>query len=149
MHSQVRTQHISRIAFVGLIALLAAGCSKMPADEEAELRRSFGISPDMPMKHLGVVDLRFGVPKRVSVGWGKHCTITATALTNGLAQMNLVYESRGEVIDGVKTQSHSEQSQFVFRPDRPGWLCLPPMGYPSGKPLEAHLVVSMRPNFVP
>ena len=113
----------------------------MTADEEAMVRQSFGIPADMPMKDLGVVELRAGIPKRVSVGWGKDCTITATVLTNGLVQMNLVYESKGEVIDGVKTQSHSERSQLVFKPGFRGWLCLPPMGQ--------HLVVAMRPTIIP
>jgi len=52
----------------------------------------------------------------LGVGCGKDCTITATVLTNGLVQLNLVFEFKGEVIDGVKIPSHSERSQSVFRP---------------------------------
>jgi hypothetical protein len=113
----------------------------MTADEEADVRKAFGVPADMPMKDLGEVELRAGIPKRVRVGWGKDCTITATVLTNGLVQMNLLYESKGEVIDGVKTQSHSEQHQLRPFRLRPGWLCLPTMGQ--------YLVVAMRPTIIP
>ena len=125
-------------------AVLAVGCSSMTADEEADVRKSFGVPDDMPMKDLGEVELRDGIPKRVRVGWGKDCIITATVLTNGLVQMNLVCESKGEVIDGVKTQPHFERSQSVFRPDSvpAGWrLCL----FPKGQ----HLVVALRPTIIP
>jgi hypothetical protein len=80
----------------------------------------------------------------VRLSAGKDCTITATVLTNGLVQLNLLYEFKGEIIDGVKTQSHSEQSQSVFRPDSvpAGWrLCL----FPKGQ----HFVVAMRPTIIP
>ena len=139
----MRTHHIAATSLIGLLAVLAVGCSRMTANEEADWRKSFGIPVDMPMKDLGEVELRAGIPKRVSVGWGKDCTITATVLTNGLVRMNLVYESRGEVIDGVKTQSHSER-QFVFRPSTvpARWrLALPPIG--------PHSVVAIRPIIIP
>jgi len=154
----MRIHHIATSSLIGLLAVLAFGCSRMTAVEEAEVRQSFDIPADMPMKDLGVVELRAGIPKRVRVGWGKHCTITATVRTNGSVRMNLLYESKGEVIDGVKTQSHSERSQSVFPPgmlcqvipgtqrllttpgDR-GWFCLPPMGQ--------HLVVALRPIIIP
>src|SRR5258705_13331926 len=139
----MRTNHIAATSLVGLLAVLAVGCSRMTANEEADWRKSFGIPVDMPMKDLGEFELRAGIPKRVSVGWGKDCTITATVLTNGLVRMNLVYESRGEVIDGVKTQSHSER-QFVFRPSTvpARWrLALPPIG--------PHSVVAIRPIIIP
>ena len=140
----MRTHHIATTSLIGLLAVLAVGCSRMTADEEADVRKSFGVPADMPMKDLGEVELRAGIPKRVSVGWGKDCTIAATVLTNGLVQMNLVYETKGEVIDGVKTQSHSERSQLVFRPDMvPAGcrLCL----FPKGQ----HLVVAIRPTIIP
>jgi hypothetical protein len=130
--------------FVGLLAVLTVGCSRMTASEEADVRKSFGVPADMPMKDLGEVELRAGIPKRVRVAWGKDCTITATVLTNGLVQMNLVYEFKGEVIAGVKIQPHSEWSQLVFRPDTvpARWrLCL----FPKGQ----HLVVAMRPIIIP
>ena len=140
----MRRYHIATTSLIGLLAVLAVGCSKMTADEEADVRKSFGVPADMPMKDLGEVELRAGIPKRVRIGWGKDCTITATVLTSGLVQMNLVYEFKGEVIDGVKTQSHSERSQLVFRPDRvpARWrLCL----FPKGQ----HLAVAMRPIIIP
>ena len=123
----MRVHHVVTIGFLGLLAGLPAGCGRMTAEEAADVRKSFGIPADMPMKELGVVEFRAGIPKRVRLGAGKHCTITANVLTNGQVQLNLLYESKGEVIEGVKTQPHSEQSRLVFRP-APGWLCLPPMG---------------------
>ena len=145
----MRIHHIAAIGFIGLLAVLAVGCSRMTADEEHDVRLSFGLPADIPMKDLGVVELRAGIPKRVNVGWGKHCTISATVLTNGSVQLNLLYESKGEVIDGVKTQSHSERSQVILprqlvpRPGGPdkGWLCFPPMG--------RRLVVAMKPIIIP
>jgi hypothetical protein len=132
----MRIPHIVTIGLIGLLAVLTVGCSRMTADEEHDVRLSFGLPADIPMKDLGVVELRAGIPKRVHVGWGKVCTITATALTNGSVQLDLLYESKGEVIDGVKTQSHSERSQLILpqklvpRPGGPdrGWGCFPPMG---------------------
>ena len=140
----MRLHHIVTIGFIGLLAVLAVGCSKMTADQEADVRKAFGIPADMPMKDLGEVELRAGIPKRVRLGAGKDCTITATKLTNGLAELNLLYEFKDEIIDGVKTQSHSERSQSVFRPDSvpAGWrLCL----FPKGQ----HFVVAMRPIIIP
>ena len=121
----------------------------MTADEEHDVRLSFGLPADIPIKNLGVVELRVGIPKRVRVGWGKVCTITATVLTNGSVQLSLLYESKGEVIDGVKTQSHSERTQFILPrklvpypggPDR-GWSCFPPMG--------RRLVFALKPFIIP
>ncbi len=145
----MRIHHIATLGFIGLLAVLAVGCSRMTADEEHDVRLSFGLPADIPMKDLGVVELHAGIPKRVSAGWGKDCTITATVLTNGSVQMNLLNESKGEVIDGVKTQSHSEQSQLIIprkwvpRPGGPdrGWCCFPPMG--------RHLVVAIKPIIIP
>lgn len=137
----MRTRHIATTSLIGLLAVLALGCSRMTADEEADVRKSFGIPAEWPMEDLGVVELRAGIPQRVSVGWRKHCTITATVLTNGLVQMNLLYESKGEVINGVKTSSHSEQHTLRPFQLRPGWLCLPPMGQ--------HLVVALQPVIIP
>jgi hypothetical protein len=145
----MRIPHIAAIGFIGLLAVLAVGCSRMTADKEAEVRKSFGIPADMPMKDLGVVELRAGIPKRVRLGAGKDCTLTATVLTNGLVRLNLLYEWQGEVIDGVKTQSHAERSQVILprqlvpRPGGPdkGWLCFPPMG--------RRLVVAMKPIIIP
>jgi hypothetical protein len=143
----MRIPHIATIGLSGLL-VLAAGCSGMTADEEHDVRLSFGLPADIPMKDLGVVELRVGIPKRVRVGWGKYCTVTATVLTNGSVQLNLLYESKGEVIDGVKTQSHSARSQSIIpwklvpRPGGPdrGWFCFPPMG--------RHLVVAIKPIII-
>lgn len=137
---------INQVAATGLISVLAAlavGCSNIPAVEKAEVRQSFGIPADTPMKDLGAVKLRAGIPKRVSVGRGKDWTITATLLTNGLVRMNLLYESKGQVIDGVETRSRLERSQLVFRPAMvAGWrLCLPQVG--------EQFVVAMQPTIIP
>ena len=135
--------HIATVGFIGLLSVLAVGCSRMTAQEEAEVRQSFGVRADMPMKDLGAVELRAGKPKRVRLGEGKDLTITGTVLTNGLVQLDLLYEFKGEIIDGVKTQSHSERSQSVFRPASvAGWrLCL----FPTGQ----HLVVASQPTIIP
>jgi hypothetical protein len=140
----MRMHHIATIGFTALLAVLAVGCSRLTAEQEAEVRQSFGIPADMPMKDLGDLKLRAGIPKRVRLGSGKNCTLTATLLTNGMVQLNVLYEFKGEIIDGVKTQSHSERSLSVFRPDSvpAGWrLCL----FPKGQ----HFVVAMRPTIIP
>ena len=146
----MRRHHIVTIGFIGLLAVLAVGCSRMTADEEHDVRLSFGLPADIPIKNLGVVELRVGIPKRVRVGWGKDCTITATVLTNGSVQLSLLYESKGEVIDGVKTQSHSERVQSIIpqklvpRPGGPdrGWSCFPP-------PMGRRLVFAIKPFIIP
>ncbi|HEY5910827.1 MAG TPA: hypothetical protein VJA21_09515 [Verrucomicrobiae bacterium] len=140
----MRRHHIAAIGLIGLVAVLTVGCSWLTAEEEAEVRQSFGVPSDMPMNDLGEVRLRAGMPKRVRLGAGKDCTLTATVLTNGSVQLNLLYEFKGEIIDGVKTQSHSERSQSVFRPNSvpAGWrLCL----FPKGE----QFVVAIRPIVVP
>src|SRR5262249_21948476 len=124
-----------------LLVVQAVDCSKMPADEEADVLKSFGLPADMPLKDLGVVELHVGIPKRVSAGRGKDCTITATVLTNALVQLTLLYESTGEVSDGVTTRSYSERSRVVYSPRNKGWLCFPPM--------RPHFVVAMNPIILP
>ena len=144
----MRTHHIATVGFISLLAVLAVSCSKMTADEEHDVRLSFGLPADIPMMDLGVVELRVGIPKRVHAGWRKDCTITATALTNGSVRLDLLYESKGEVIDGVKTQFHSARSRMILprklvpRPGGPdrGWACFPPMG---------RLVVAIKPIIIP
>src|SRR5215211_5946212 len=93
----MRTHHIVTTGLMGLLTVLAVGCSRMTADEEHDVRLSFGLPADIPMKDHGVVELRVGIPKRVHAGWGKDCTVTATELTNGSVQLKLLYESKGEV----------------------------------------------------
>jgi hypothetical protein len=135
--------HTAIMSLVGLLIVLAVGCSGLTADEEADVRQAFGVPASMPMKDLGEVKLRAGIPKRVRIDRRMACTITATKLTNGLVQMNLVYESKSEVIDGAEMPPHSEQSQLAFRPGTvpAGWrLCL----FPKGQ----HLVVAVRPIIV-
>lgn len=145
----MRIHHLATIGFSGLLAVLAVGCSRRTAEEEADVRKSFGVPADMPMKDLGAVELRAGIPKRVHVGSGKDCTFTATVLTNGLVRLNLLYESQGEVMAGAKPQSHSERS-FVFRP-RPGWYCffLPPVPQPDLPRMGQHLVVAVQLTVIP
>ena len=139
----MRAHYIATASLIGLLAVLAVGCSRMTAEDEADWRKSFGISADMPMKDLGEVELSAGVPKRVRIGGGKDCIITATVLTNGLVQLNLLYESKGEAIDGVKTSSYSER-QLVFRPSSvPARWRLPLT------PIGPDLVVAMRPIIRP
>jgi hypothetical protein len=144
----MRAPQITVIGFLGLLAVLPVGCSRMTAVEQVELRQSFGLPADMPLKSLGAVKLRVGIPKRVSVGQGKACTITATVLANGSVQFNLLYESRGEIIDGVKTKPYSERSQVVLPPallaramKSKSWLCFPPM--------RPRFVVAMQPAIIP
>ena len=140
----MRTHHLVAIGFIGLLAVLAVGCSTMTAEQEADVRKAFGVPPDMPMKDVGEVKLHAGIPKRVRLGAGKDCTITASKLTNGMAELNLLYEFKNEIIEGVKTLSYCEQSQAVFRPDGvpAGWrLCL--------FPKRQNFVVAMRPIIIP
>ena len=140
----MRLHHIAAIGFIGLLAVLVVGCSTMTAEQEADVRKAFGVPPDMPMTDVGEVKLRAGIPKRVRLGAGKDCTITAIQLTNGMAELTLLYEFKNEIMDGVKTVSHSERSRSVFRPEGvpPGWrLCL----FPKGQ----NFVVAMRPIIVP
>ena len=144
----LRIQHIATTCFIGLLSVLAVGCSRMTAAETAEMRQAYGLPADMPVKDLGMMELHVGIPKRKSVGWGKDCTVTAIVLTNGSVQLNLLYESRGEVIDGVKTQPYSERSQSVLSAGlvaramkAKSWFCFPPM--------RPHFVVAMKPIIIP
>ncbi len=139
----MRTRYIAIIGFIGLLGVTVVGCSRMSAEQEAEVRQSYGIPADMPMEDLGVVKFRAGIPKRVRLGRGKNCTMTATLLTNGLVQMTFAWESKVKVIDGVKAEFQPERSQFVFRPAAvKGWrICLPQMAQ--------HVAVVMEPTIVP
>jgi hypothetical protein len=144
----MRAYHIGTASLIGLLAVLAVGCSRMTAVERAELRQSFGVPADMPLKELGEVELNVGIPKRVSAGWGKDCTVTAIVLTNGSVQLNLLYESRGEVVDGVKTRPYSERSRVVLPAGllaramkAKSWFCFPPM--------RPQFVVAMKPIIIP
>ena len=138
----MRAHYIATASLIGLLAVLV-GCSRMTAQDEADWRKAFGISADMPIKDLGEVELRAGIPKRVRIGGGKDCIVTATVLTNGLVQLNLLYESKGEVMDGVKTSVHSER-QLVFRPSS-----VPARWRIPLTPIGPDLVVAMRPIISP
>src|SRR5688572_5973653 len=109
----MRTHQIAAVSLIGLLMVLAAGCSRMTAGEAADVRRSFGLPADMPLKDLGVVELRVGTSKRISVGRGKDCTVSATRLKNGSVELNVLYESTSEVIDGVRIQPYSEEKSGV------------------------------------
>ncbi len=68
--------------------------------------------------------------------------------TNYSGQDNMLYESRGEVIDGVKTDSYSERSGTVLPPGllasamkSKSWLCFPLK--------RLHFVVAMQPIILP
>ena len=116
--------HIIPIAATALFVAFAVSCSKTtPA--EAALRRDFSIPANMPVKDLGEVQLTADTPKRMSLGKGKDCTISATALTNDLLRMNLVYESANEIVDGTTTHNYTERSTFLLHR---GQQCAPKMG---------------------
>src|SRR5881394_3652270 len=93
------------------LAVVPLACSRMTG-EEAKLRQEFSIPPDMPMRDLGVVELKPDAPKHVSLGKGKDCTITATVLTNGLLQIKLAYESK--VTEQYTTRTDTQKSQFLL-----------------------------------
>jgi hypothetical protein len=96
----------------------------------------------MPMKDLGRVKLHLGEPKRMSLGSGEYCIITATSWTNHFVRVNLQYEDRGTPCDRMKRAIHSGQKQILFRPDTVpiGWrLCTGPFG--DGWMLAIHPII--------
>ena len=116
-------QPIITIAAAALFAALAVSCSKT-TPEEAALRQRFSIPADMPVKDLGEIQLIADTPKRVSLGKGKDCTISATALTNDLLRMSLIYESTAEGVDG-RVDNYTQRSTFLLHR---GQQCAPKMG---------------------
>ena len=49
------------------------------------------------------------------VGWGKDCTITATVLTNGLVQLDVLYEFKGDVIDDLmRAQAYTIRAECLL-----------------------------------
>jgi len=133
----MRIKHlVTRGSAAVLFAVLAVACSRTKG-EEAKLRQEFSIPADMLVKDLGVIGLIPDTPKRLSLGPGKDCTITAAVLTNGIIQMNLAYESKEEIVEGKAVQAYSERSQFLLQPDM---RCAPKMG--------KNLVVVMRPAII-
>jgi len=129
-------QHIITIAAAALFAALAVSCSKT-TPEEAALRQRFSIPADMPVKDLGEIQLIADTPKRLSLGKGKDCTISATALTNDLLRMSLVYESANEIVDGTTAHNYTERSTFLLHR---GQQCAPKMG--------KQLMVVMKPVLI-
>ena len=120
----------------------------MTQQEAAEVRIAFGLPADMPLKDLGAVELRVGPSKRVRAGKNQYCTITATTQTNGNIRFSLLYESDGEIINGVKVQPYSEKTQteisqhlLATAMKSKSWLCFPRM--------HANFVVAMRPIMLP
>ena len=132
----MRIQHIITIAAAVLFAALAVSCSRT-TPEEAALRREFSIPADMPVKDLGEIQLIAATPKRVSLGKGKDCTISATALPNDILSISLVYESSNERVDGMAADSYTERSTFLLPR---GHRCAPKMG--------KQLMVVMRPVLI-
>ena len=112
------------------------GCSKTNA-RDAKLRQEFSIPADMPVRDLGVVELRSDTPKHIVLGDGKDCTVTGTPLTNGLLQMNVAYTAKEEVVKGQPTHNFSQRSQFLL-----------PIGRGCAPKLGEHLTVVMRPAMI-
>lgn len=114
------------LGLFALVTVLSAGCSGMSPEVEAEVRQSFGVPADMPMKDLGVVELREGIPKRLSVCPGNYCTFRATVVTNDRLKLDIFFEL------GMKgnNPTRTETDQWVFRPPTGKvWrLCLLPKG---------------------
>ncbi len=129
----MRIRLIITTAAAVLFAVLAVSCSKTPP-EEAALRQRFSIPDDMPVRGLGEVQLIADTPRRVSLGKGRDCTISAAALTGDLLRMTLVYESTAEIVDGVTANHYTERSTFLLHR---GQRCAPKMG--------KQLMVVMRP----
>ena len=100
---------------VVLAALFAAGCSKSPSEPTAQLnnpRQVASLPAGMSMKDLGAIEFAAGIQKRVSLGDGKECVITPTALADGNLQMDLTVERKGS--DG--TIERLAQSRLTARP---------------------------------
>ena len=117
-------KYIITVAAAALFAALAVSCSTS-APEEAALRQRFSIPADMPVKDLGEIQLLADTPRRLSLGKGKDCTISATALTNDLLRLSLFYESSTEIVDGVAAQNYTEHSTFLLHR---GQQCASKMG---------------------
>ena len=129
-------RHIVSLALAALAAVGVVGCSKTNA-RDARLRQEFSIPADMPVRDLGVVELRSDTPQRIVLGDGKDCTVTATLLTNGLLQMNVVYYAKEEVVKGQTTHNFSQRSRFLL-----------PVGRGCAPKLGEHLMVVMRPAMI-
>jgi hypothetical protein len=105
--------------------------------KEARLRQEFSIPAGMPVRDLGVVALHPDTPKRIALGDGRDCTITATPLTNGLLQMNVAYTAKEEVVKGQTTHNFSQRARFLL-----------PVGRGCAPKLGEHLMVVLRPAMI-
>ena len=124
------------VALAALAAIGVVGCSKMSA-RDAKLRQEFSIPADMPVRDLGVVELHSDAPRRILLDDGKDCTVTATLLTNGLLQMNVVYHAKEEVVKGQTTHNFSQRSRFLL-----------PVGRGCAPKLGEHPMVVIRPAMI-
>jgi hypothetical protein len=129
-------RHIVGLALAALATVCVVGCSKTNA-RDARLRQEFSIPADMPVRDLGVVELRSDTPKRILLGDGKDCTITATPVTNGLLQMNVAYTAKEEVVKGQTIHNFSHRSRFLL-----------PVGRGCAPKLGEHLTVVLRPVMI-
>jgi hypothetical protein len=64
----MRIHHIAAVVVLGVLIVIATSCSKMTPHEAAEVRKSFGLPADMPLKDLGAVELRVGTPNACVLG---------------------------------------------------------------------------------
>jgi hypothetical protein len=77
------------------------------------------------------------IPKRIVLGDGRDCTITASPLTNALLQMNVAYTAEDEVVKGRTTHNFSQRSRFLL-----------PVGRGCAPRLGEHLTVVIRPAMI-
>ena len=129
-------RHIVSLVLAALAAVGVVSCSKTN-ERDAQLRQEFSIPANMPVRDLGVVELRSNTPTRIVLGDGKDCTITATPLTNGFLQMNVAYTAKEEVVKGQTTHNFAQRSQFLL-----------PVGRGCAPKLGEHLTVVMRPAMI-
>lgn len=145
---QAAIERSSRLRFaasllIGL-AVISSGCNQLTAVQEAEVRQAFGVPADLKLIDLGAVELRPGVPKHRSLGAGRECAITATILTNGLVQLDLVCEPPLAARAATNVPPRPDAVHAVFRPDSvsAGWrICL----FPSHQPFAVALQPKLRP----
>jgi len=101
------TPQLLAIITVVLVTLLSAGCSTTP-------RQASSGSCPAPTVELGVVDLSAHLPKIVSLGVGRNCTITPTSLPGGDVQLELAVED--PIADSKATRL--SQTRFIASPGK-------------------------------
>jgi hypothetical protein len=129
----MRRQQIITMTVATLLAALGISCSRI-SPQEAALRQRLSIPAEMLVKDLGEIRLQPDTPRLLSLGKDRYCTVSATALTNDLLRMSLVYNSSNELVDGNLAANYSERSTFLLHR---GQQCAPKMG--------KQLMVVMRP----